>query len=243
MIKNKQLSQRKLGKLITLLENNNISLDELEAGFKKNKKNSPIIGITGSPGVGKSTIVDSLIETYKKKNLKIAIIAVDPSSIRSGGALLGDRIRMQKHSDDPNIFIRSTATRGHLGGIGKKTKQISELFKLAGFDYIIIETVGVGQTEVEIVKLADIIIGVTSPAQGDEIQVMKASVLELSDIIVLNKSDYKGTENIYKTLLKYTKSNKISDWEVPVIKMIASEKKGINSLIDYIEKYKKGRNI
>lgn len=234
--------KRIFGRLITTIENDEASLDDLKDkyDFLNFNNSSLVIGITGPPGVGKSTLLNHIIKEFRKTGKKVGVIAVDPSSVLTGGAFLGDRIRMQRNAVDPGVFIRSMATRGYLGGISAKTREIVDLFKSAGFDRIIIETVGVGQTEVEVVKVADLVIGVTSPAQGDEIQMMKAGIFEISDIVVLNKCDYKGSEIIYKDLVSTVSGiSKLKNWEVPVIKMIAIDRDGIEYLMLNIDKFYK----
>jgi LAO/AO transport system kinase len=230
-------SQIELSKLITSVENGEIDIEKLKA--EKNGSDNPsfVIGITGPPGVGKSTIINLLIKEFRESNKKVGVIAIDPTSILTGGALLGDRIRMRFNSDD-DVFIRSLATRGKLGGLGENTRDIVELFKLAGFEIIIVETVGVGQTETDIMKISDIIVTITSPAHGDEIQMMKAGILELSDIIILNKSDFKGSETVYKNLVRMAEILPRKRWKIPVIKMVAKEKKGFDVFYNALIKYR-----
>lgn len=163
--------------------------------FIRRKRGSFKIGITGSPGSGKSTLIEKLIAELKKRKIPIGVLAFDPTSPISGGALLGDRIRMLQHSTDPNIFIRSLANRGHLGGLGRSVWEILQLLEAAGKEIIFIETVGVGQSEVEIAAVADVVLTVLTPEAGDDIQVLKAGIMEISDIFVINKSDLGGAEN------------------------------------------------
>lgn len=224
-----------IAKGITLVENRNPEAQEVLKDIFPHTGNSIIIGITGSPGSGKSTLVDHLIESFKKKGKNIGIIAVDPSSPFSGGAILGDRIRMMRHSTDPNVFIRSMATRGHLGGLARASGEVISIFEASGKDVILVETVGVGQDEVEVVKLADIVLVVLIAGVGDEIQAFKAGIMEIADIFVLNKADSlesDRTERQIKAMLDLgLKKEKIP----PIVKTIATIGEGIDSLIKEIE--------
>jgi len=197
--------------------------------------NAPIIGITGPPGAGKSTITDLLIECLAGDGKKIAVLCVDPSSPFHFGALLGDRVRMSNWYNHPNVFIRSLASRGSLGGLSPQVIGISDLLKAAGFDYVIVETVGVGQIEVEIAGLADTTVVVLVPESGDEIQTMKAGLMEIADIFVVNKCDRPGADLFSKNLQQLLMHDPESRTEkTPVIKTIASEKQGIMELTDAI---------
>lgn len=228
------LKPRELARSITKIENGSESVEDIISRLKLEEVEASVIGVTGPPGVGKSTLLDQLIRRFRKDNKTVAVVAIDPTSFLSGGALLGDRIRMQKNSVDSGVFIRSMATRGHLGGLNERTGEVVSLLKNSGFDVVIIETVGVGQTEVEIIKIADTIVALTSPTHGDEIQMMKAGIYEIADIIVLNKCDYKGSERIYRDLCNMTHSMN-SKKEIPVIKMIAAEQEGVSELLEALE--------
>jgi len=195
------------------------------------------VGITGSPGSGKSTLVDQMVEHLRKDKRKIGIVAVDPTSPFSGGAILGDRIRMMRHSLDAEVFIRSMATRGHLGGLAKATGEAIAVFEAAGKNMILVETVGVGQDEVEVVKLADIILVILIPGAGDDIQVFKAGIMEIADIFIINKADAPGADKMENQLRAMLELG-MKDREIPpVVKTIATEGEGIELLIDEIQKF------
>ena len=196
--------------------------------------NAYVVGITGAPGVGKSTLVDQMIPLLRKEDKKIGIVAVDPSSPFSGGAILGDRIRMMRHSVDPDVFIRSMATRGHLGGLAKTTGEAITILEAAGKDLIIVETLGVGQDEVEVVKLADIVVVILTPGAGDEIQIFKAGIMEIADVFVLNKADSPDTEKLEKQLKAILQMGLKKDEITPVVKTVATEGTGVAQLIDIL---------
>jgi LAO/AO transport system kinase len=228
-----------LARCISLVENEVEGHEQLMKSLKL-KHPAKLIGVTGPPGAGKSTLVDCLIGELVKNKYKVGILCVDPSSPFNLGALLGDRIRMSEWYQHPDVFIRSLATRGALGGLHPKIIEITDLLKEARFDYIIVETVGVGQSEVEIAGLADITLVVLVPEAGDEIQTMKAGVMEIADIFVVNKSDRPGADQFVHNLhLLLTPSIK-DHVEIPVIKTIASQKVGTHELMQSIQKLQSG---
>ncbi len=192
-----------------------------------------VLGLTGPPGAGKSTLVDQLARFYRKKEAKrtVGIIAVDPTSPYTGGAILGDRIRMQEHFSDPGIYIRSMATRGSLGGLARTTADVATVLDASGRDLIMIETVGVGQDEVDIVRLADITILILVPGMGDDVQTIKAGIMEIADIFVINKSDRDGAEHVEREIRTLQSLAMRHDgWVPPVVKTVASEGTGIEDL-------------
>lgn len=223
-----------LARGISLIENEVPGYEELLSSLPQSA--TPVIGITGPPGAGKSTLTDTLIGLIVQQKKRVAVLCVDPSSPFNMGALLGDRIRMSQWYNNPNVFIRSLATRGSLGGLNPKIIEITDLLKFAHFDFVIVETVGVGQSEIEIAGLADITVVTIVPEAGDEIQTMKAGLMEIADIFVVNKADRPGADSFVKNLrmmLAPAFSNHAT--EVPILKTIASKNEGINELFEAIE--------
>jgi LAO/AO transport system kinase len=197
-----------------------------------------VIGLTGAPGAGKSTLVDQLAREYRKQQRTVGIIAVDPTSPYSGGAILGDRIRMQAHHADPGIYIRSMATRGFLGGLARATTDVTTVLDASGKDLVLIETVGVGQDEVDIVRLADVTVVILVPGMGDDVQTIKAGIMEIADIFVINKSDREGAERVEREIrAMQTLAIRPDQWTPPVIKTVATEGKGISELAAAIAAY------
>jgi len=225
---------KSLARCISLVENEAPGYEAFMQSLNTSSKGQ-IIGITGPPGAGKSTITDALIGAFTSDNKKVAVLCVDPSSPFNLGALLGDRIRMSEWYNNPNVYIRSLASRGSLGGLNPKIIEISEIIKAAQFDVVIIETVGVGQSEIEIAGLADVTVVVLVPESGDEIQTMKAGLMEIADIFVVNKSDREGADafiNTLKQMLAPVFHHK--QQEIPIVKTIASTKEGIELLKEKI---------
>jgi LAO/AO transport system kinase len=229
---------RALARAISSVENRSTaSLQLLKTLFPFSGKGR-ILGLTGSPGAGKSTLVDQLARHYRREHKTLGIIAVDPTSPYTGGAILGDRIRMQDHHADPGIYIRSMATRGSLGGLARTTADVATVLDASGRDLILIETVGVGQDEIDIVRLADITVVILVPGMGDDVQTIKAGIMEIADIFVINKSDREGAERVEREILAMQSlATRHDRWTPPVIKTVASEGKGIQELAAAIAKY------
>jgi LAO/AO transport system kinase len=225
-----------LAKAITMVENRRKDYKKLLEGIYPLPGNPLKIGITGAPGSGKSSLIEKLISGLKSQGRSIAVLAVDPSSPLSGGALLGDRLRMIQHSNDPDVFIRSIANRGHLGGLSLSTHEIVDLLQAAGMEIIIIETVGVGQSEVDIVNVADVVLMVLNPDSGDEIQIFKAGIIEIADIFVVNKADLAGSEGKVSEIRNYFA---LSGRDPMIFPTSVKEDRGIPELIAGIQRFQR----
>ncbi len=229
--------RKALARAITLVENEIPGYEEILSGLKQDKY-VPVIGITGPPGAGKSTLVNSLISVLVSDGTnRIGVISVDPSSPVHNGAILGDRLRMNEHFNNEKVFIRSLATRGALGGLSAKAIEVTELMRCAGFDYILIETAGVGQSEVEIAGLADITLLVLTPEAGDEIQAMKSGIMEIADIFVVNKADRDGADEFCKNLYQTMPLKGGKNIDIKVVKTIATQNDGVEKLVVAIKKH------
>jgi LAO/AO transport system kinase len=224
---------RALGRLVSLVENAAPELRRVMKVIAPLAGQAKVIGLTGAPGVGKSTVTGALVRNFRDSGLRVGILAVDPSSPFSGGALLGDRVRMQDHATDDQVFIRSMASRGHLGGLAWATPQALRILDAAGFDIVLIETVGVGQAEVEIASLADSAVVVVAPGLGDSIQAAKAGILEIADIFVVNKSDRPGAQEVVRdlrTMLAMAGYGE-SSWKPPIVSTTAATGSGVADLV------------
>jgi len=229
---------RSVARAITTVENGGSSASDLMKAVFPHTGKAMVIGITGAPGAGKSSLVDKLALHYKEKGEKVGIVCIDPSSPFSGGAILGDRIRMSQLGLDKNIFIRSMATRGQLGGLARATVDAVAILDAAGYNKVIVETVGVGQDEVEIVKTADVSVVVLVPGMGDDIQAIKAGIMEIGDVFVINKADREGVLRTRKELeALLSLSHRPDMWHPPIVPTIATENKGIDDLASALEKY------
>lgn len=227
---------KSLARCISLVENEAAGYEQLLEALPGNSS-TKVIGITGPPGAGKSTLVNAFITHLLEQQQRIAIIAVDPSSPFNFGALLGDRIRMSQHFNHPQVFIRSMASRGALGGLSPKIIEVSDVIRAANFDYLFIETVGVGQSEVEIAGIADTTMVVVVPEAGDEIQTMKAGLMEIADIFIVNKSDRANADEFVKNLRMLAHSRHHGGWEIPVIKSVATQQQGIHEIVEAVKKH------
>ncbi|MCW2810600.1 MAG: transport system kinase, partial [Friedmanniella sp.] len=230
---------RAVARAVTLVENGSPSLPALMAGLAKEPGTAHVIGLTGPPGVGKSTTTNALVRELRRRGHRVGVLAVDPSSPFTGGAVLGDRIRMQEHALDPQVFIRSMATRGHLGGLSVATPQALRVLDAAGCDHVLVETVGVGQSEVEVVGLADTTVVLLAPGMGDAVQAAKAGVLEIGDLFVVNKADREGAQSLVRELRSMIglASRSPGEWKPPVLTLVAQEGQGIAELLDRIEAF------
>lgn len=228
-----------VARALTIVENNLNGSAELLKSLSY-MKHVPVVGVTGPPGAGKSTLVNGIINELVNQNLKVAVLAIDPTSPFNFGSLLGDRIRMVHHFNNPNVYIRSLATRGSLGGLSVKTIEMTEVLKAAGFDYIIVETVGVGQSEVEIAGLADLTMVVLVPGSGDEIQNIKSGLMEIANAFVVNKADRPGAEEFINNLKKLTHHHTPP---IPVFRAEATANVGITALVDFIKSFKVDQSL
>jgi LAO/AO transport system kinase len=232
---------RAVARLISLVEGASPQLREVMAALAPLTGNAYVVGLTGSPGVGKSTSTSALVTAYRKQDRRVGVLAVDPSSPFSGGALLGDRVRMSDHASDPGVYIRSMATRGHLGGLAWAAPQAIRVLDAAGCEVILVETVGVGQSEVEIASQADTSVVLLAPGMGDGIQAAKAGILEIGDVYVVNKADRDGADATARELnhmLGLGESRKAGDWRPPIVKTVAARAEGIDEVVEALEKHR-----
>ena len=229
---------RALARAITAVENRTVESAELLKALFPHTGRARVIGLTGSPGAGKSTLVDQLAREYRKQGKTVGVIAVDPTSPYTGGAILGDRIRMGSHYADPGIYIRSMATRGSLGGLARTTADVTSVLDASGRDVILIETVGVGQDEIDIVRLAEVTVVILVPGMGDDVQTIKAGIMEIADVFAINKSDRDGAERVEREIrAMQSLSGRHDAWVPPVVKTVASDGTGVPELAAAIANY------
>jgi LAO/AO transport system kinase len=231
---------RAVARLISQVEDASPALREVMSLLTPHTGRAAVLGVTGSPGVGKSTTTSALVTAFRADGRRVGVLAVDPSSPFSGGALLGDRVRMQEHATDPGVYIRSMATRGHLGGLAWATPQALRVLDAAGCDVVIIETVGVGQSEVEVAALADTTLVLLAPGMGDGIQAAKAGILEVGDVFVVNKADRDGADQVVRDLRSTIRlaERQPGDWREPIVKTVAVRGEGMAELIEAIDKHR-----
>jgi len=230
---------RALARAISIVEDRTPESTELLKALFPFSGNAMLLGLTGSPGAGKSTLVDQIAREYRKQGKTIGIIAVDPTSPFSGGAILGDRIRMQSHYADAGIYIRSMATRGSLGGLASTTADVATVIDASGRDLVMIETVGVGQDEVDIVALADVTVVVLVPGMGDDVQTIKAGIMEIADVFIINKCDREGAERVEREIrAMQSLAMRHDNWTPPIVKTVASDGTGVPEALQAIESYR-----
>jgi LAO/AO transport system kinase len=236
----RQGDPRAVARLVSLVENGDDTLPEIARALAPHSGRAQVIGLTGSPGVGKSTTTNELVREFRRLGRRVGVLAVDPSSPFTGGAILGDRVRMQDHATDPGVYIRSMSSRGHLGGLAAATPQAVRVLEGAGCDVVLVETVGVGQAEVEVASLADTTLVLLAPGMGDAIQAVKAGILEIADIFVVNKADRDGADATYRDIQGMIGLGERGpgDWRPQVVRAVAARAEGIDDIVKAIDKHR-----
>jgi LAO/AO transport system kinase len=229
---------RGLARAISLVEQRDPAVRHLLEALQDRVRRPRVIGVTGAPGTGKSTLVDAVIELLRKRDQTVAVIAVDPNSPYSGGALLGDRVRMQRHALDRGVFIRSMGARGHLGGLSVATREAVRLLGAFGFDWVILETVGVGQSELEVAAVADTTVVVLTPASGDGVQMIKAGIMEIADVFVVNKADLPGSQRTMQEIRTMLNMGPKLPWRPPIVATVAAQRQGTDDLLKALESHR-----
>jgi LAO/AO transport system kinase len=231
---------RAVSRLLSLVEEGVPALREIMAALAARPGSAHVIGLTGAPGVGKSTSASALVTAYRRRGLRVAVLAVDPSSPLSGGALLGDRVRIQEHAADDRVYVRSMASRGQLGGVSRATPQALRVLSAAGFDIVLLETVGVGQSEVAVAALADTTLVLLAPGLGDGVQAAKAGLLEVADVFVVNKADRPGADEVVhdlRRMLSLGRRQRGAQWRIPVLKTTAIDQAGYEEVLDAVDRH------
>ena len=230
--------RRAVARAISAVEDGDLGLEALSEGIFSSTGRAATIGLTGAPGVGKSTLAAELVRVCRARDLRAAVLAVDPTSPYTGGALLGDRVRMQEHATDPRVFIRSMATRGHLGGMALAAPEAVRILDAAGYERVVVETVGVGQAEVDVAAATDTAVVVLAPGMGDAVQMAKAGILEVADVFVVNKADREGAQEVVRELRQMLHLGAARDWDPPVLSTSAIDHGGVESLWEAIEAHR-----
>jgi len=231
---------RAVARLVTVVESGGALVRDVASALAPYAGHAQVIGLTGSPGVGKSTTTTALVSAYRKEGKRVGVLAIDPSSPFSGGAILGDRVRMQEHALDPGVYIRSMSSRGHLGGLAATTPQAVRVLDGVGCDVILVETVGVGQAEVDIASLADTTLVLLAPGMGDGIQAVKAGILEIADVFVINKADRDGADHTMRDIrsMMALVTREPHEWRQPIVKTVAHKAEGLDELLEAIDKHR-----